>query len=430
MMDVLIIIGTFFMTLLIGMPISFSLGLTGLVAILTEGTVPYEILPLMMWNSLARFPFLAVAFFFLAGGLMIESGILDDLLNFTRLLVGRMRGGLAQVNIVASMLFGGISGAAVSDVASIGAILIPAMVKEGYDREYSTAITAVSSIIGPIIPPSLVMIFLGISANLPIGSLFAAGYIPGIIFGLLLMVMAYIEAAKNKVLIKKQKYSFREAIIIIKRGMIPLLMPVIIMGGILGGVFTATESAAVACIYALFVGFFVYKKLTLKKVFILAINTAVTVGSLQLILSMSGILGWTIAAFRVTQLLSEFLLSLSTNPIIIMFLINILLLIAGMILDPSVSVIILSPILFPIVLKMGYNPLHFGMIMSINLIIGLITPPVGNILFVASSVGKVSIERLIIKTLPYYLAMLILLLLVIFVPEITLFVPRLFDLCI
>jgi len=429
-MDVLIVIGTFFMTLLMGMPISFSLGLTGLVAIFTEGTVPYEILPLMMWNSIARFPFLAVAFFFLAGGLMIESGIMDDLLNFTRLLVGRIRGGLAQVNIVASMLFGGISGAAVSDVASIGAILIPTMVKEGYDREYSTAITAVSSIIGPIIPPSLVMIFLGISANLPIGSLFAAGYVPGIIYGLLLMVMAYIEAAKNKVLIKKQKYSFKEAIIIIKRGMIPLLMPVIIMGGILGGFFTATESAAVACIYALFVGFFVYKKLTLKKVFILAINTAVTVGSLQLILSMSGILGWTIAAFRVTQLLSEFLLSLSTNPIIIMFLINILLLIAGMILDPSVSVIILSPILFPIVLKMGYNPLHFGMIMSINLIIGLITPPVGNILFVASSVGKVSIERVIIKTLPYYLAMLILLLLVIFIPEITLFVPRLFGLCI
>lgn len=427
-MDILIIIGTFFMTLLMGMPISFSLGLTGLVAILTEGTVPYEILPLMMWNSIARFPFLAVAFFFLAGGLMIESGIMDDLLNFTRLLVGRIRGGLAQVNIVASMLFGGISGAAVSDVASIGAVLIPTMVKEGYDREYSTAITAVSSIIGPIIPPSLVMIFLGISANLPIGSLFAAGYTPGIIFGLLLMVMAYIEAGKNKVLIKKQKYSFREAIIIIKRGMIPLLMPIIIMGGILGGVFTATESAAVACIYALFVGFFVYKKLTLKKVFILAINTAITVGSLQLILSMSGILGWTIAAFRVTQLLSEFLLSLSTNPIIIMFLINILLLIAGMILDPSVSIIILCPILFPIALKMGYNPLHFGMIMSINLIIGLITPPVGNILFVASSVGKVSIERLIIKTFPYYLAMLILLLLVIFIPEITLFVPRLFGL--
>jgi tripartite ATP-independent transporter DctM subunit len=427
-MDVLIIIGTFFMTLLMGMPISFSLGLTGLVAILTEGTIPYEILPLMMWNSIARFPFLAVAFFFLAGGLMIESGIMDDLLNLTRLLVGRIRGGLAQVNIVASMLFGGISGAAVSDVASIGAILIPAMVKEGYDREYSTAITAVSSIIGPIIPPSLVMIFLGISANLPIGALFAAGYIPGIIYGLLLMVMAYIEASKNKVLIKKQKYSFIEAIIIIKRGMVPLLMPVIIMGGILGGVFTATESAAVACIYALFVGFIVYKKLTLKKVFILAINAAITVGSLQLILSMSGILGWTIAAFRVTQLLSEFLLSLSTNPIIIMFLINILLLIAGMILDPAVSVIILSPILFPIVTKIGYNPLHFGMIMSINLIIGLITPPVGNILFVASSVGKVSIERLIIKTFPYYLAMLILLLLVIFIPEITLFVPRLFGL--
>jgi tripartite ATP-independent transporter DctM subunit len=397
-MDVLIIIGTFFMTLLMGMPISFSLGLTGLVAILTEGTI------------------------------LIESGIMDDLLNLTRLLVGRIRGGLAQVNIVASMLFGGISGAAVSDVASIGAILIPAMVKEGYDREYSTAITAVSSIIGPIIPPSLVMIFLGISANLPIGALFAAGYIPGIIYGLLLMVMAYIEASKNKVLIKKQKYSFIEAIIIIKRGMVPLLMPVIIMGGILGGVFTATESAAVACIYALFVGFIVYKKLTLKKVFILAINAAITVGSLQLILSMSGILGWTIAAFRVTQLLSEFLLSLSTNPIIIMFLINILLLIAGMILDPAVSVIILSPILFPIVTKIGYNPLHFGMIMSINLIIGLITPPVGNILFVASSVGKVSIERLIIKTFPYYLAMLILLLLVIFIPEITLFVPRLFGL--
>ncbi len=423
-MDAFLIGGIFFVTLLLGMPIAFVLGIAGALLIVVID-VPMSVLPNRMWSQLATFPFLAVPFFILAGEIMNEAGITQRLVKFANLLVGHIRGGLGHVNIVSSMLFAGITGSAIGDTAALGSIMIPAMEKEGYDKDFSVAITAASSIVGPIIPPSLLMIILGVAAEESIGTLFVAGYIPGLLIGVSLMVLTYWYAIRRNYSFRSERATLGEALQLTKDAIIPLLMPVIIIGGILGGVFTATEAAAVACVYALIVGFFITRTLTLKRLPALFVRSALLTAALHLIVSLSGISGFAITVLQLAEKLTMTVTQISSDPLVILMLLNILLLVVGMFIEPTVSIIILVPILFPLIKNLGIHPIHFSLVMLINLTIGVATPPLGLVLFTACSVGKISLERLVKAIFPFLFVEFAVLILVTYVPAITLTIPRL-----
>jgi len=426
-MDAYLIGGIFCLTLFLGMPIAFVLGITGALLILVID-VPLTVLPNRMWSQLATFPFLAVPFFILAGEIMNEAGITQRLVRFANLLVGRVRGGLGHVNIVSSMLFAGITGSAIGDTAALGSIMIPAMEKEGYDKDFSVAVTAASSIIGPIIPPSLLMIILGVAAEESIGTLFVAGYVPGLLVGLSLMALTYWYAIRRNYSFRSERMRLGEAAKITKDAIVPLLMPIIIIGGILGGVFTATEAAAVACVYALVVGFFITRTLALKRLPILFVRSALLTAALHLIVSLSGISGFAITVLQLAQKLTMIVTQISSDPMVVLMMLNILLLVVGMFIEPTVSIIILVPILFPLIKSLGIHPIHFGLVMLINLTIGVATPPLGLVLFTACSVGKISLERLVKAIIPFLLVELAVLVLVTYIPSLTLTIPRLLGL--
>jgi len=426
-MDAYLIGGIFCLTLFLGMPIAFVLGITGALLILVID-VPLTVLPNRMWSQLATFPFLAVPFFILAGEIMNEAGITQRLVSFANLLVGRVRGGLGHVNIVSSMLFAGITGSAIGDTAALGSIMIPAMEKEGYDKDFSVAVTAASSIIGPIIPPSLLMIILGVAAEESIGTLFVAGYVPGLLIGLSLMALTYWYAIRRNYSFRSERVSLGEAAKITKDAIVPLLMPIIIIGGILGGVFTATEAAAVACVYALVVGFFITRTLALKRLPILFVRSALLTAALHLIVSLSGISGFAITVLQLAQKLTMIVTQISSDPMVVLMMLNILLLVVGMFIEPTVSIIILVPILFPLIKSLGIHPIHFGLVMLINLTIGVATPPLGLVLFTACTVGKISLERLVKAIIPFLLVELAVLALVTYIPSLTLTIPRLLGL--
>jgi len=426
-MDAYLIGGIFCLTLFLGMPIAFVLGITGALLILVID-VPLTVLPNRMWSQLATFPFLAVPFFILAGEIMNEAGITQRLVSFANLLVGRVRGGLGHVNIVSSMLFAGITGSAIGDTAALGSIMIPAMEKEGYDKDFSVAVTAASSIIGPIIPPSLLMIILGVAAEESIGTLFVAGYVPGLLVGLSLMALTYWYAIRRNYSFRSERMRLGEAAKITKDAIVPLLMPIIIIGGILGGVFTATEAAAVACVYALVVGFFITRTLALKRLPILFVRSALLTAALHLIVSLSGISGFAITVLQLAQKLTMIVTQISSDPMVVLMMLNILLLVVGMFIEPTVSIIILVPILFPLIKSLGIHPIHFGLVMLINLTIGVATPPLGLVLFTACSVGKISLERLVKAIIPFLLVELAVLALVTYIPSLTLTIPRLLGL--
>ncbi|MCF8091902.1 MAG: TRAP transporter large permease [Desulfotignum sp.] len=426
-MEAITITGAFIVTLFLGMPIAFVLGITGILMVFFID-VPLTVLPNRMWSQLASFPFLAVPFFILAGEIMNEAGITQRLVRFANLLVGRIRGGLGHVNIVSSMLFAGITGSAIGDTAALGSIMIPAMEKEGYDKDFSVAVTASSSIIGPIIPPSLLMIILGVAAEVSIGTLFVAGYIPGILIGLSLMVLTYWYAVKRNYTFRSEKTTTRQKFLITRKAIIPLLMPVIIIGGILGGVFTATEAAAVACAYALFVGFFVTRTLTLRQLPVLFVRSALLTASLHLIVSMSGISGFAVTVMQLAEKLTLVVTQISSDPFVVLLLLTLLLLVVGMFIEPTVSIIILVPILFPLIQNLGIHPIHFGLIMLMTLTIGVATPPLGLVLFTACTVGQISLERLVKAIIPFLLVEILVLILVIYIPAITLALPRLLNL--
>jgi tripartite ATP-independent transporter DctM subunit len=426
-MEAITITGAFIVTLFLGMPIAFVLGITGILMVLFID-VPLTVLPNRMWSQLASFPFLAVPFFILAGEVMNEAGITQRLVRFANLLVGRIRGGLGHVNIVSSMLFAGITGSAIGDTAALGSIMIPAMEKEGYDKDFSVAVTASSSIIGPIIPPSLLMIILGVAAEVSIGTLFVAGYIPGILIGLSLMALTYWYAVKRNYTFRSKKTSPKQKFLITRKAIIPLLMPVIIIGGILGGVFTATEAAAVACAYALFVGFFITRTLTLRQLPVLFVRAALLTASLHLIVSMSGISGFAVTVMQLAEKLTLVVTQISSDPFVVLLLLTLLLLVVGMFIEPTVSIIILVPILFPLIQNLGIHPIHFGLIMLMTLTIGVATPPLGLVLFTACTVGQISLERLVKAIIPFLLVEILVLILVIYIPAITLALPRLLNL--
>ncbi|MDK2821872.1 MAG: TRAP-type transport system large permease protein [Clostridia bacterium] len=415
----------FFAFLISGTPIAFSLVISATIFLYFGTTRPLEAIVQQMFTAADSFPLMAIPFFLLAGELMNVTGITNQLVAFANILIGWIRGGLAQVNILVSMLFAGITGSAIADTAAIGSILIPSMKEEGFDADFSAAITAASSVIGPIIPPSIIMVVYGSTLNISIGAMFAAGILPGILVGLGLMVAAFIVSGKRKY--PTHKFDWRPKTIAngLKEAFFALLMPLIILGGILSGVFTATEAGAVAVLYALIVGLFIFRSLKFKDIYTALLRTAITTSTIMLLVSVSNPFGWVLSIQQIPQLVASSLLSISEQPLVILILMNILLLIAGMFIETTANVLILAPILMPIAISVGIDPLHFAMIMIVNLIIGLITPPLGLCLFVAAPIAEITIERLSISILPYLFVEILVLLLITIFPKISLFIPSL-----
>lgn len=411
--------------ILIGTPISFALGITSLIGFIILDKLPYlTIIPQIMFSALNSFPLLAMPFFMLAGGIMNQSGITDRLIQLSNVLVGWLRGGLGHVNILASVFFAGITGSAVADTSSLGPLLIPAMEKSGYDRDYAAAITAASSVIGPIIPPSIIMVIYGTLMNVSIAGMFAAGLIPGILIALGLMgVNHFISKKRNYP--KQQLPSQSKVVKSLLGGIIPLLTPIIILGGILSGIFTPTEASAVAVFYSLLVAFIIYRTLTLKKLYNIVESSFRLCGIVLIIVALGSVLAWLFAIDHIPEQLTHLLISISgDNKYIILLIINIFMLIVGMFMDITAALIILAPILAPLAINLGVDPLHFGIMMVVNLNIGLITPPLGAVLFVATSISKLKYENVIKEILPFLVVEIIILFLIVYIPELTLLMPH------
>lgn len=423
----LLMAATFIITLLTGMPIAFCLGVTTLVSVLFMGDLPLAILPQKMFTGVDFFSLTAIPFFILAGELMNHGKITDALVAFAQQIVGRMRGGLAHVNIVASMFFSGITGSAVADASALGSLLIPAMEKEKYGRGFASAVTAAAAVMGPIIPPSIIMVVYAlVEGGVSIGALFMAGYIPGILIGLFQMITAYWIARKENLPRMEEPFSLRVFLNRFRSALLPLLTPLIIMGGILGGIFTPTEAAAVACLYAFLIGFFVFRTLAVAHLPKILFNAVVTTSMVFLIFCMGQVLVALLTINQVPQQITEFMLSLSSNPLVFLLLVNVLLLIVGCFIEAGVAIIILVPILAPVAAKMGVDPLHFAMVVVVNLCLGLLTPPMGVVLFVVCGIANISLEQITRAIWPFLIAILIVLFLITYIPSLTLAIPRYF----
>lgn len=418
----------FFVLLFSGMPIAYVLGISGATSIFLLSSIPLKVLPQMMWVSLDSFPLMALPFFILAGEIMNHSGITKNLIDMSKLIVGKYKGGLAYTGIVASTFFASISGSASATAAAIGGMLIPPMVKEGYDKDFTAATITAASVVGPIIPPSTSMVILAVTASLSVGGLFLSGYVPGILYSVALMLYVRYKANKENFPISPFAISKAERMHAMKNSLPALLMPIILLGGILGGIFTATEAAAMACVYGLIVGFLYTKTLTFRVLPELFVRTAVTTAAIDLILATSNILGWSMTVFQIPQQITAWFLSLSTNPYVILLLINILLLIMGCFMEIVVTIVMLSPILFPLVQSLGIHPLHFGIVMIFNLCLGMATPPLGLSLFVACKVADTTIERITLKLWPMIVIGILVLAIITYIPIIPMFLPRLFGL--
>ncbi len=418
------IFGSLILLLLIGVPIGLSI-LGGTLISMQYAGLPLSMALTRMISSSQSFLLTAIPFFTLAGILMREGGLTKRIINFCLILFGHLRGSLGHVNIVSSMIFGGISGSSVADTASIGCVMIPEMKKKGYPSDISAAITSVSSTIGIIIPPSIPIILFALVGEVSIGRLFLAGAIPGILVGVGQMIVNMLVSRKRGFQThRKQRAGLMEIIRGVRDGMFAIGMPVIIVGSITIGIVTATEAAVIAVVYALLIGMFVYKELDLRKMPAILLEAAEVTAVVMLIVISANALGWLLGYARIPQVISENLLTLSTNPIVIILIINLILLIVGTVSDLAPNILILTPIFLPVILQLGIDPVHFGVIVILNQAIALVTPPVGNCLYICSNIGKVSVEKVFKSGMPFILANLTVLLLVIFIPEVAMWLPN------
>lgn len=416
----------FLILLLVGLPVFFALlAAPGLVLWMSGQERDVALLYRNVYNGMDSFPLMAIPFFMLAGELMNRGGITERLVEFAQALMGHLRGGLAHVNILSSMLFAGLSGSAVADTSALGSMLIPAMEKQGYTRRFSAAITAASSVIGPIIPPSGIMIIYAYVMGESVAALFLAGIVPGILVGLSLMFMVKIMADRYDFPVASRRTTWREKGQASLKAFFPLMTPVIIMGGILGGIFTPTEAAAVAAAYGLLIGLFVMRTLTLRDIPGILQRAAATSAVVLLLVGAAMAFKTVVSLSHAPEILAAAILGLSDNPLVLLFLINVLLFIVGMFLDAGPAIIILGPVLGPIFTQIGVDPIHFAIIMSVNLTVGLITPPMGLVLFVASSVSGERIATISRAILPFLLMEVIVIFLITYIPAISMTIPRL-----
>ncbi|MDK2879423.1 MAG: hypothetical protein PWR06_2139 [Thermoanaerobacteraceae bacterium] len=419
-----ILFGSFAVLAIIGLPIAVVLGLSSILALSTYSKIPLMVVAQRMFTATDSFPLMAIPFFMMAGALMETGGISRRLINLANKIVGGLPGGLALVGIVTCMFFAAISGSGPATVAAIGSILIPAMVDAGYDLGFAAAVMAAAGAIGVIIPPSIPMVTYGVVGGVSIGSIFLGGFGSGIVVGLSLLIVSYVISKKRGYRGSEKRSSFIDLLKAIKDAFWALLMPVIILGGIYGGIFTPTEAAAVAVVYGFIVGFFIYKELKIKDLPKVFVNTAVSTSVVMFIIATAQVFGWIMTSQRIPEAIAQGFISLSSNPYVILLLVNILLLIVGCFMETNAAIIILAPIFIPLMIKIGVDPILFGIIMVVNLAIGMVTPPLGVNLFVACGIGKLTLERISKAVVPFILAMVAALLLITYVPDISMFLPR------
>lgn len=421
----MLIVLIFIFLLMIGVPVVFVLGISGTASII-QADLPLVLIPQRMFVGLNSFLLISVPLFILAGNLMNACGITPRIVNFSNMLVGRIRGGLSFVTLVAMDFSSGITGAGSADTSAIGSVMIPAMGKEGYKPEYAAALTAVGATVGPIIPPSIAFVIYGAMTEVSIAELFLAGFIPGFMFTLALMAVARYYAVKQNHPIRIIEITWRGFFKATIEAFPAIMMPLLVLGGILTGIFTPTEAAAVGVFYSLVVGAFVYRELKLKQLWPILKETGIMSGGVMLIVANASLFSWIIAAEGIPQRVAHGILYLTQNPYMVLFLINIFLLFLGCVMETLAAIIITVPVLLPMVKSLGIDPLHFGVVMVVNLSIGLATPPVGVNLFVASAIAKISLEKISKAIWLFLIALLVPLALITYIPQITLWVPRLF----
>jgi C4-dicarboxylate transporter, DctM subunit len=423
-MDVAILLGVFFFLLFAGVPIAFSLGISS-VTYLILVDISLTIVPQRFFAGMDTFVLLCIPGFILAGNLMNAGNITHHIVRFSESLVGHIRGGLGLANVGGSMIFGGISGTAIADTTSIGAVMIPGMAERGYDKPFAAAVTAASSTVGPIIPPSVPMIIVGSLTGISVGQMFLAGALPGLLLGFGMMLTTYILSVKRNYP-KGNKFSIARVYEEGKGAFWALLLVFIVLYGIIGGIFTPTEASIVASVYAMFVGKFVYKSLPLKKLPSIFLDTVVGTAALMTLVGMANVFAWILASENIPQMLADGILSITDNPIIVILLINVLLFFVGSFMETIAALIILFPALLKVAVAIGMDPIHFGVMAVLNLMIGLTTPPVGVCLFVAAEIAETPLQKVIKALWPFLLCNTIILLLVAYVPKISLWLPSLF----
>lgn len=432
------LLGTFFTGILLRVPIGFALGAASLFTLYYFTTTPLDVGAQRIVAGITPFPLLAIPLFVLTGGLMNEGGITSRLLGLADAVVGRLRGGLAQTNVLSSLLFGGLSGSAVADVSSLGRVLIPAMVARGYRPGYASSVTAVSALLSPILPPSITLILYGVVTGTSIGALFFAGIVPAVLFTLVLMTFIWLtvrrlgfdqEAVERAGSVedvgKTPRADIPQLLPAAVKAIPALLLPVLILVGIRGGYFTPTEAAAMSVVYALLVGFVVYRELTPRRLLKAMVDSAHLIGLIMLVLAMAQLYSWALTSGRVPASITEAITGITDNPVVLLLLVNVVLLLIGMFIEANAALIIIVPILLPVVTAIGVDPIHLGIIVVVNLGIGLITPPVGLTLLLSAEIAGISNVQAIRSMVPWFAAAGVFLLLITFVPALTLWLPGL-----
>ncbi|MCM3160776.1 TRAP transporter large permease [Metabacillus litoralis] len=410
----------------LSLPIALSIGLASTIGIINDGSIPLFIIIQRVFNTLDSFPLMAIPFFILAGSIMERGGLSKRLIAFADSLIGHKTGGLGMVLVMTSMFFAAISGSSAATVAAVGSIMIPAMVNKGYDRSFAGATAAVSGELGMIIPPSVAMIIFGIVTGVSIGDMFIAGIIPGIMIGLSLMLLVYF-ISKKKGYKGSEKSTWSQRFTAFKKAIWALIMPFIILGGIYSGIFTPTEAAVIAVVYAFIVGTLIYKEIRLSDIIPLLRDSFVTSAIVMIIIGLSGIFNWILTKERFGLMVSEYFQSLTDNVIIFLLVVNLILFIVGMFFENGAAIVILAPILTPIAIEFGVDPVHFGIIMIVNLAMGMVTPPLGVNLFVACQIGELRIDQIIRPLVPFLIVIIVNVFLLSYIPGLALGVLEIFN---
>jgi tripartite ATP-independent transporter DctM subunit len=423
----LFLFGSFFLLLVIGMPIVFAMGLSSVafLALFGQG-IPLTVIPHQMVAGVDNFPLLAIPFFFLAGELMNAVGITQRLVDFAAAIVGHIRGGLAYVVIVTNVIMAGFSGSALADASATGAVLIPAMKRQGYDADFAAAITSAAATIGPIIPPSIPMIIYAVIAEVSVGSLFLSGVIPGLLMGLYLFIVVYFISRRRGYPVST-RCGWREFLRAARRAIWALMAPVIILGGIVTGVVTATEAGVLAVVYSMAVGFFIHRELRLRDLPGIFCRTAVGTGVIMIIVGASGIMGWLVANMKIGDAVLSGVAALTQNPQMILLLMNLFFLVVGCLMDPLAGMLVFIPVFMPLIKHVHIDPVHFGLVVVLNLMIGLLTPPVGYLLYMSSEMAGVSIDAVVREVIPLLIALLVVLAISTYWPGMVMFIPNLFQ---
>ena len=426
MLTLVFFVGLLIIFFILGVPVCASIGLTCLAVLWYENgltNIPISLLPLKMQHGVNSFPLLAIPFFILAANVMNKGSVTPRIFGFANSLVGHLRGGLGHVNVLASMIFAGMSGTAVADAAGLGALEIRAMKDQGYSLKYSTGITGASSVIGPIIPPSVAMVVYGWLSDVSVGALFIGGLVPGVLLALALVGMTLIQSYRTTMPMQPRP-PFKEILRLSKRAVLSLLTPLIIVGGIWSGVFTPTESGAVASFYAIFLGMVIYRELTWKDLMDIFMNTIEFTAIILFIISVAGLYGWLLVRLQIPMILAESVVHLTTNPTIMLLILMVFFLIVGCFMSVIESVLIFTPIMVPMVEVLGINTLFFGILMVISLSVGVITPPFGNVIYVLVGITNQTFEQVVRALLPFLIPILVTIVFLVLFPEIVVYLPN------